>query len=231
VPHPPRTNRSRGPKTIKVDPEHILDAAQKVFAQFGINGANIRAIAREAECDPALIYYHFKNKEAMFASVLDRKFPILTKDIQQLADPSDPRHTAERLWDVLKIYRRLLAEDAGFRAIIRGELALGTEGSKDAIALRVIPVLTALSSLIQQGVVRGHLRADLNPFLGTLFLVRPYIDFLDIVPTMSQRILGIPSATALSTVEYCWFELYWRGVAMHPEETLPFLNNLKESHP
>lgn len=229
--HLPKSPRSRGPKTVKVDPASILDAAQEIFAKEGIDGASIRAIAKAVGCDPALIYYHFESKEAMFSALLDRKMPILAAEIQRLADPADSRHTAERLWEVLKVYRRLLAHDAGFRSIIRGEIAQGTEGIRDEMAQRIRPILMALSGLFQQGIERGHVRTSLQPILGTLFLVRPYIDFLDVVPLMSQRVFGMPPGQAMSTVERAWFELYWRGIASRPEEPLPFALPMQEFHP
>jgi AcrR family transcriptional regulator len=211
-----------------VDPERILDAAQKVFAQGGLTGSSIRAIAKEVGCDPSLIYYHFESKETMFLALMDRKFPILVAEIQRLSDPADQRHTAERLWNVLHVYRRLFAEDAGFRSIIRGEIAQGTEGIRDAMAQRIRPVLMGLADLIRQGIERGHVRPSLPPTLGTLFLVRPYIDFLDVVPLMSQRVFGLPPTQALAAVEQAWFQLYWRGIASDPHAPLPFLNSLQE---
>lgn len=229
--NPLKVPHSRGPKTVKIDPGHILDAAQRVFAREGIRGASIRAISREANCDPALIYYHFANKEAVFSSLLDRKFPALAQAITQIADAADDRHTAERLWDVLLVYRRLLLDDAGFRALIRGEIVIGTEGIKDAIAQRIHPVLHALSALFEQGIQRGHLRADLVPPLCSFFLVRPYVELLDMIPLMAQRIVGIPPGLILPLAECFWFELYWRGIAARPDEPLPFLQALKESHP
>ncbi|MDE3246833.1 MAG: TetR family transcriptional regulator, partial [Acidobacteriota bacterium] len=50
-------------------------------------GASIRAIARAAGCDPALIYYHFESKEAMFLALLDRKMPPVARELELLADP------------------------------------------------------------------------------------------------------------------------------------------------
>ena len=47
--------KSRGPKPTKVDPDQLLDAAQAVFAEDGLRAASLRAIARRAGCDPALI--------------------------------------------------------------------------------------------------------------------------------------------------------------------------------
>ena len=229
--HQLKSPRSRGPKSIKVDPEHILKAAQRVFAREGLQGASIRAIAREAGCDPALIYYHFENKESVFTTLLDRTIPPLVQDLERLADPMDLRPTAERFWEALRAIHRHVGEDAGFRAAVRGEIARGTEGVKDTIAHRVLPVFKALSSLFQQGVQRGHIRPEFPQALGVFFFARLYIEILDMVPVMAERIAQIPAEQALPAAERSWFELYWRGISTQPEEPLPFLKPLTEPHP
>ena len=231
MPLPAKVNRSRGPKTIKVDPEHIVAAAERVFAKEGLRGGSIRAIAREAGCDPALIYYHFENKEAVFVAMLDRKFPPLVQELERLSDPSDLRHSSERFWDALRTIHRHVGQDAGFRATVRGEMTRGAEGVKDTIAQRVQPLFKALSDLFQQGVQRGHIRPEFPQPLGVFFFARLYIEILDIAPVMAQRIAHIPVEQALPLAERSWFELYWRGISTRPEDPLPFLEKLKESHP
>ena len=224
MPAPPKTSQPRGPKTVKIDPGRILEAAERVFAREGLQGGSIRAIAREAGCDPALIYYHFENKEAVFASMLDRKFPPLVRDLERLADPADLRPTAERFWEALRTFHRHVGQDAGFRATVRGELTRGAEGVKDSIAQRVAPVFKALTNLFEQGVQRGDIRPDFAPPLGVFFFGRLYVEILDLVPVMAQRIAHMPAEQALPMAERAWFELYWRGVATRPDAPLPFLN-------
>lgn len=48
----------------------ILDAARRVFEAEGLEGASMRAIAKEAGYTPGAIYFHFPNKEAIYATVL-----------------------------------------------------------------------------------------------------------------------------------------------------------------
>jgi AcrR family transcriptional regulator len=227
----PSAPKVRGPKAVKVDPEHILAAAERVFAREGLRGGNIRAIAREAGCDPSLIYYHFENKESVFTTMLDRKFPPLVQEMERLAEPSDLRPTSERFWDALRTIHRHVGQDAGFRATVRGEMTQGAEGVKDSIASRVRPLFLALSNLFQQGVERGHIRPGFPPALGVFFFARLYIEILDIAPVMAERIAHLPVEQVLPLAERSWFELYWRGIASHPEEALPFLDQLKESRP
>ena len=48
----------------------ILDAARRVFEAEGLDGASLRAIAAAAGYTPAALYFHFKDKEAIYAEVL-----------------------------------------------------------------------------------------------------------------------------------------------------------------
>jgi len=214
--------RPRGPKTQKIDPAQILGAAQALFSREGVQGASVRAIAREAGCDASLIYYHFENKEAIFTALLARKFPLLQQELERIADSADGRHTALRLWEVLQAYHSHLVDDAGFRAIVRGEIVRGAEGIQDLLTQRIAPVIQALSNLMQQGVQRGHIRPGLPPMLLVFFLVRLEFEILDLIPVMAQRLAAMPAEDALPLAERCWFEVFWRGIATHPEEPLPF---------
>jgi AcrR family transcriptional regulator len=58
----------------------ILDAARECFATEGYDGATIRAIAADAEIDPAMVMRHFGSKERLFAAAasFDLHLPELT---------------------------------------------------------------------------------------------------------------------------------------------------------
>ncbi len=51
----------------------LLDAAEKLFAEKGFYGVTVRAIAREADADPALVAYYFGGKRELFDAVLLRR--------------------------------------------------------------------------------------------------------------------------------------------------------------
>src|SRR5216683_4965174 len=52
----------------------ILKAAVREFADEGVAGARTEAIARSAGVNKALLYYYFKDKEALYGAVLDQVF-------------------------------------------------------------------------------------------------------------------------------------------------------------
>jgi AcrR family transcriptional regulator len=48
----------------------VLAAASSVFARVGVGRASVRAIAREAGVDPALIWHYFGSKERLFVEAV-----------------------------------------------------------------------------------------------------------------------------------------------------------------
>jgi AcrR family transcriptional regulator len=50
----------------------ILEAAQRVFAEHGLEGATMRAIALEAGYTAGAIYFHYASKEEIYADLLDQ---------------------------------------------------------------------------------------------------------------------------------------------------------------
>jgi TetR/AcrR family transcriptional regulator len=56
----------------------ILEAAFEEFSENGFRGATIKGIARAARVQsPALIYWYFPDKEALFREVLESRIPVL----------------------------------------------------------------------------------------------------------------------------------------------------------
>jgi AcrR family transcriptional regulator len=53
--------------------QRIIDAAKRVFATKGLNGASLREIAREAGVTTGAIYYHFENKNDLLAQVMSKQ--------------------------------------------------------------------------------------------------------------------------------------------------------------
>lgn len=213
--------RARGPKPHKVEADQLLDAAQVVFAREGLRSASLRAIAREAGCDPALIYYHFDSKEAMFTALLDRRVPPLVEALKGIADPADRRPTPLRLWDILGAFHHHLSHDPGFRSLIRGEIVRGAEGIQARIQTYLSGAAQQVRGVIEQGVARGDVRPDLPPFLATFFLVRLHLEILDLLPVVAPRILGLAERPTVDVAERAWLQLYWRGIAADPAAPCP----------
>ena len=53
--------------------QQILDAAQKVFAARGFEGASIKDLAKAAKISPGLLYWYFKNKTDLLVSLVTER--------------------------------------------------------------------------------------------------------------------------------------------------------------
>lgn len=65
---PARTERLEAVNELKRS--FIVAAARRVFEAEGLEGASIRAIAKEAGYTPGALYFHFASKEAIYGAVM-----------------------------------------------------------------------------------------------------------------------------------------------------------------
>ncbi|MFL0578893.1 TetR family transcriptional regulator [Dietzia sp. 179-F 9C3 NHS] len=49
----------------------ILDAARRIFAERGLRGTTVRAVADQAGCDPALVHHYFGSKQDLFLAAVE----------------------------------------------------------------------------------------------------------------------------------------------------------------
>ena len=52
--------------------QRILDAAERLFSEYGINGVSLRTITATADANSAAANYHFGSKQGLLAAVFER---------------------------------------------------------------------------------------------------------------------------------------------------------------
>lgn len=84
--------------------ERLLDSAEKLFAEHGIDGASLRAITSDAEVNLGSIHYYFRTKEQLVAEVLNRRIEQYNQqgaaEFAELMD-REPLPTLRELWFLL----------------------------------------------------------------------------------------------------------------------------------
>lgn len=68
----------------------ILDAAQKVFAKYGYQGATIDKVAELAEMSKPNLHYYFKRKRDLYIAVLRRILEFWLAPLSELDPEGDP---------------------------------------------------------------------------------------------------------------------------------------------
>jgi AcrR family transcriptional regulator len=97
----PRPGRRPGDSGTR---QEILRAAHAAFAEHGYDKASVRAIARDAGVDPALVHHFFGTKQKLFGAVLD--LPVDPPAVVAAILDGDPAtagsrmaHTFLGVWD------------------------------------------------------------------------------------------------------------------------------------
>jgi AcrR family transcriptional regulator len=97
----------------------LIEVATSLFASHGYEGTSIEAVLAAAGVSRGALYYHFSNKEALFAAVLaaisDRVTAEVTEAIRDCTDPVDAMHTAALAWIDLAgdpVIQRVMLVDA-----------------------------------------------------------------------------------------------------------------------
>ena len=145
----------------------ILDAAAPLFARQGLDSTTIKEIGRTAGVNPALLYYYFADKSALYEAVLERlmtRFPTRLADAATLDVP--PR---EALAAVIRMQAEIFLAEPLLPRLIARELA-DHEARHAAPVIRqhAQRLLGAITALIRRGQETGVFRRNLTPELAAV---------------------------------------------------------------
>jgi AcrR family transcriptional regulator len=70
--------------------ESLLDAAESLFSEHGIQAASLRAITQRAGANLAGVHYHFGSKEGLVRAVFSRRLKPLNEERLRLLDAVPP---------------------------------------------------------------------------------------------------------------------------------------------
>ena len=150
----------------------ILDAAFEEFSEKGYKGATIKGIARAAGLQsPALIYWYFPDKDALFREVLGARVPVL----RAVAEPDGlmdlpPEETLARLGRAYFAFERM---DVRTLKLVIGEAVRRPQVADTFVRSGPARVLDFLKSYMERQVELGRLRphdvrSSARAFIGML---------------------------------------------------------------
>ncbi len=141
----------------------ILRAAVADFAENGIAGARTDAIARAARVNKALLYYYFKDKDALYEAVLDHVFSGLRARVMPVLDSQLPPR--QKMLEYLGTYFDYIAANPRFPRVVQGEWVRSGAGAvrMQRIAKEYFrPIFEKLVGVLQEGIRAGEFR-PVNP--------------------------------------------------------------------
>jgi TetR/AcrR family transcriptional regulator len=176
------------------DPERtrqkILEAAIIEFSEKGLTGARIDGIARRAGANYQALYYHFGNKEMLYAAALEAvitlggrlsRFPIPIQEIGPIAALSQ---LIDHLFDAFGeniAYINLLADENMHQARHFDQMP--------ATKRLLREVLDTTEVILRLGKDQGVFRADLDPILAYMTIAGLISSYISNVP-MNSKVFG-----------------------------------------
>ena len=196
--------------------QRLLEAAARVFAQKGLEGATTREIARQADVNEVTLFRHFHSKEKLLGAVLQREFDrpetaaTRTSPASSLSRRTGGRTAPARLRaDLLGFARRyeeLLQRNILLIRTVLGEIHRHRAHESSVLHGIFAPLKADLVASIQAARDRRDVRSQVEPFVAAdMFSSMIFFDVLK----RSGR-----SAPAYSAEHYLKeaVELFARGI-------------------
>ncbi len=164
-------------KAIKIPTEEkVLNAALKEFAQHGFDGARVDRIARIAKVNKAMIYYHYKGKEALYERVLTDAVKGIYQRISSILDEKDDAH--EQIYKVVSGYVDYLQTfDLDFFRVMLREISSGGKYfRKIALPNLIGPLLPRIVRMLGSAIKEKQIR-EINPYYTFLHIVGGIVFF------------------------------------------------------
>ena len=175
----------------------ILKAAVREFAEEGIAGARTEAIAHSAGVNKALLYYYFKDKEALYRAVLDQVFGgVRTAIHNALAQELSPR---EKLASYVCAHFDYVASNPQYPRIVQAEFLRAGHGDPSRLQRLAKqyfqPVFQDLSALLEQGAQSGDFRR-VDPLHFIPSMISVIVFYFNTTPVMKVMAAGDPMSAA-----------------------------------
>jgi AcrR family transcriptional regulator len=149
------------------DPERtmagILEVATKEFAEKGLSGARIDAIADATRTSKRMIYYYFGSKEGLYVAVLEESYRRMRQIEAELhLENLEPVEALKRLVEFT--FDHHSSNEDYIRLVMNENIERGAylAQSKSIQELNV-PAIAAIRELYDRGVATGVFRKGLDP--------------------------------------------------------------------
>ena len=162
----------------------ILNAAERLFFSRNFEDVSMDDIAREVELNKATIYLYVKNKETLFATIVLRGVQILKNKYVECMEKQVPGIV--KVAQMGQAYYQFSQEYPDYLRLIHfyGSERFSKENPCSAeIGNGYGTCRLILRDAIQEGIDDGTIRADLDPFLTSMYLM---ISFMGIL-SMEQK--------------------------------------------
>ncbi len=189
----------------------IVAAARRVFEADGLEGASVRAIAREAGYTAGAIYFHFANKEAIYAQVLEESLDRLVAAVDRavsIAGDDATRQLSAAALAFFDFYAENPRDlDLGFYLFRGGVRPQGLSRDLDArlnarLTASLAPIGTAARALGADATAATALIADAFAHAAGLLLLE-HSGRIRLFASSSRKLMADYIATVIARLVNC----------------------------
>ena len=152
----------------------IMLEADAAFSQHGYEATHLEAIARACGVTKPAIYYHFKDKSALYEAVLLKRFLELSEVIIANTGSEDP---VEALKAYIETFGNYMIDTPSFSAIFSREIANDAKAMPQSCIVALSRTLQRLSDILQKGKEEGVFECE-NPFMIQMMIVTTLSSYL-----------------------------------------------------
>ena len=141
----------------------ILEVATNEFADKGLSGARIDAIAEATHTSKRMIYYYYGSKEGLYLAVLEESYRRMRQIEGDLhLDDLEPEAALRRLVEFT--FDRHADNEDFIRLVMNENIQQGTFlAQSTSIQQLNVPAIESIRRLYQRGVEQGVFREGLDP--------------------------------------------------------------------
>jgi TetR/AcrR family transcriptional regulator len=141
--------------------ERILNAALRIFAERGFEGATTRDIAARAGVNQGLIKYYFDGKLPLWRAAVNCAFEELRATIADTLGDATPIDETERTRRLIKQYVRFVAAHPEFIRMMHDEGKRSGPRMRWLVDRHIRPLHSAITAMLERAQQQGLLPADI----------------------------------------------------------------------
>jgi len=178
--------------------ELILKAAIANFSKFGYENTNLDLIAKECKITKPAIYYHYKDKAALYEAVICSQFSKLAQIIEENTLDGD---VANRLHNYINTFGSFLISNPTFNSIFAREIAGGASTLPIKCATLLARTLARLMQILEEG-VQEEIFEEENPFMIQMMIVTTLTSYNTTKPLREKVRSLLEDKSKLPEVEF-----------------------------
>jgi AcrR family transcriptional regulator len=155
-----------------ISQKRVLDAAAKIFRDYGYAGTTMRAIADEADLKAGSIYYHYKSKDDLISAVLDIGIRAVTDSVEgALAAMPETASGRERIEAAIRAHLLAIIEVGDYTLATRRVFGQVPEAIRAKNTRLRDSYGLIWQKILSDAHARGEFRTSANLTLARLFIL------------------------------------------------------------